>query len=443
MPQSLSVYFLLRYFLVLYLATVAQPSTAQFKIMCLGNSITQGNLEHPGYKYRLWQKLVDAGVDFEFVGSHDVNNGGTPAVKGEVRNGKVFTNRNEGHWGWRTDEILNGEDGGSSTNNLSVWLQSYTPDIVLMHLGTNDVFQQQSISSTLDELRTVAAQLRSKNPNVVILMAKLIPAYDQVAGPDIAASIEELNTYLPSLAEELHTTASPVVLVDQYTNFNATTGADTWDGIHPNGSGEEKMATIWYNAMQPYITPLPVELSYFEARAGNSGEVQLQWATASEQDNAYFAVQRSADGITFKELARVQGAGNSAVQQNYTYTDTLAPAGNLYYRLLQTDHDGSFSYSKTMQVRVPERARALQVYPTSSSGENVQVTLQHHQPDTPATLQVYTPEGKLVHQKKNITGSNGTFRLSIPFRALEGAGLYLVRMVSGETVYQSEFILQR
>ena len=58
---------------------------------------------------------------------------------------------------------------------MSEWLKSYTPDVVLMHLGTNDLLQRQSASSTVNELEQIIEVLRTDNRSVIILVAKLIP----------------------------------------------------------------------------------------------------------------------------------------------------------------------------------------------------------------------------------------------------------------------------
>ncbi|GAB3529399.1 hypothetical protein GCM10027443_08640 [Pontibacter brevis] len=247
--------YLLHYLFVFLFASRAEPSTARVKILSLGNSVTQGTTHHPGYRHRLWQKLIDAGIDAEFVGSHDVNYGGDPEVKNRVYKGKSYTNRNEGHWGWYTDEILRGRIG---KGNLAQWLQTYTPDIALVHLGSNDMLRQcgagKSVNKpcyqeTIDELKKVIQQIRHKNPAVTILLAQLIPMQEEEA----AHRIKELNKRLPALVKELNTPHSPVILVDQYTGFDPTRGADTWDGIHPNASGEEKMAQKWFDALKPLL----------------------------------------------------------------------------------------------------------------------------------------------------------------------------------------------
>ena len=321
--QHFSKVFLFLPFLLLFRISL---HAEQLKIMPLGNSITQGNMEHPSYRYRLWKKLIDAEVDFEFVGSHNENQGGIPALP--AYKGKTFSNVNEGHWGWNADQILNGNRDQPSKGELRKWLKKYQPDVVLMHLGTNDMFRNHDLDETVAELREVVRQIRAEAPQVTILMAKLIPAYSQAAGEQAVNNINRLNQRIPLLVQELNSLQSPVILVDQNTGFDPATGVDTWDGIHPNASGEEKMAQVWFEALlNGIITPLPVELHDFKGIATPSS-VQLTWATATEQDNDYFEVQRAQDtaATAFIPIGKVKGAGTTSLTTRYTFEDKEAAA---------------------------------------------------------------------------------------------------------------------
>jgi hypothetical protein len=98
-------------------------------------------------------------------------------------------------------------------------------------------------------------------------------------------------------------------------------------------------------------TIVPVELTSFSAiSAGKS--VVLNWVTATETNNKGFEVEKSSDGKTFAQVAFIRGAGTSAKANGYNYTDNAAASGKYYYRLKQVDFDGSFAYSKTVEVNV-------------------------------------------------------------------------------------------
>lgn len=250
-PWSLIIIFLL-----LLNITPDLYAAGPLKIMPIGNSITQGDKDHYSYRYNLWKKLIDANVDFDFVGSKNTNKGGSPSWP--AYKGKTFDPDHEGHSGWTLDQILNGYEHEPNSGKLSEWLQNYTPDIALVHAGTNDALLNHPLESTVAELKEVIRQIRQKNPHVTILLARLIPADDEKVGQKQAANILKLNERIVTLAPQLNTSQSRVMLVDQFTDFDPAPNADTYDGLHPNASGEEKMAQKWFAALSPLMRPLAI-----------------------------------------------------------------------------------------------------------------------------------------------------------------------------------------
>lgn len=233
--------------------SVTSSNTAtSLRILPLGDSITQANRNHKSYRYNLWAKLTDAGIDFDFVGSLKSNYGGNPEWP-EYR-GRSFDPDHEGHWGWRADEILYGMSG-EEEGNLSIWLDTYTPDIVLMHLGTNDIAQLQDLRETANELRQIIGSLRAENPNVIILLSNLIPIRNMY----LNKRIEKFNAEIQAIAKKMNTDISPVIFVNQYTEFDVK--LDSYDGIHPNERGEEKMAGQWFQSLQEILRQPPITSS--------------------------------------------------------------------------------------------------------------------------------------------------------------------------------------
>ena len=95
-----------------------------------------------------------------------------------------------------------------------------------------------------------------------------------------------------------------------------------------------------------HISPLPVDMIYFEANAVNNTYIQLKWATSLEINNDGFKVERSVDGQTWSQIGWVEGFDNSTVQHDYNYNDVNVVAGTrYYYRLKQMDNDGQFKYT--------------------------------------------------------------------------------------------------
>lgn len=151
------------------------------------------------------------------------------------------------------------------------------------------------------------------------------------------------------------------------------------NGAAINGSGSINTfggAFTGSGTISPTIS-LPVDLLTFSAYE-ESNKVELNWATASEMNNDHFTVERSADGINFSAIGQVKGAGNSAVVNEYRMSDEL-PSTTVYYRLKQTDYNGSFSYNGGLVVLTPtSQVKTIEalVYPNPVQDSNVYVKLE-------------------------------------------------------------------
>jgi len=114
------------------------------------------------------------------------------------------------------------------------------------------------------------------------------------------------------------------------------------------------------------LSPLPIELLRFTAGA-DGDRVRLEWATASERENDYFTVLRSRDGLRFEEVFQVDGAGNSSVSIGYEAFDTRPYSGISFYKLRQTDTNGTMKESGAVQVRFMGSRIAPFVYPNPAT----------------------------------------------------------------------------
>lgn len=120
-------------------------------------------------------------------------------------------------------------------------------------------------------------------------------------------------------------------------------------GNQTPGASNNAANNAYRRAMQ-CITDLPIELVSFNAR--NDGPaVLLEWTTASEIDNQYFTVERSTDGFTYAPVLHTPGAGNSQNAIDYRAHDAEPLAGVSYYRLRQTDFDGTSGVGAAVAVQ--------------------------------------------------------------------------------------------
>lgn len=202
-------------------------SPTALRILPLGDSITEGGAGTATYRYWLQKDLERKGVEFDFVGSQRGVHGGQPRFED-------FDLDHEGHWGWTSGEVL---------DRIAGWAASANPDVVLIHLGTNDLAARAR--EIPGNLAAIIALLRERNPSVAIFLARLIPP----AGFP-TAHLKLVNTAIEALAGELSTAESPVILVAQDAGFRP--GTDTLDGVHPNESGEKKMAAKWLEALDAW-----------------------------------------------------------------------------------------------------------------------------------------------------------------------------------------------
>jgi hypothetical protein len=114
-------------------------------------------------------------------------------------------------------------------------------------------------------------------------------------------------------------------------------------------------------------TPLPIELLFFEAQA-EGPVVHTSWATATEQDNAHFIVERSTDGLLWYQVTELPGAGTSNQMLHYSAVDERPLPGTSYYRLRQTDLDGTMSWSEMRVVHI-DAPPELRIHPNPGAGE--------------------------------------------------------------------------
>ncbi len=117
---------------------------------------------------------------------------------------------------------------------------------------------------------------------------------------------------------------------------------------------------------------LPIELVSFKGEVVENA-IQLIWKTESERNNDFFTVERSVTGEIFSGVGKVNGKGTTNQMQTYSLIDTNPVYGTAYYRLKQTDFDGTFTFSKIIAVAY-EGQVLLDVYPNPSN--NGQVTIE-------------------------------------------------------------------
>jgi len=182
---------------------------------------------------------------------------------------------------------------------------------------------------------------------------------------------------------------------------------------------------------------LPVKLLPLKVYKADGRTAILKWGTASEQNNSYFEIQRSADGISFsKTLGRVTGAGNSNTTIDYSFTDASPEISWNYYRVKQVDNDGKSSLTNIARVNFSEKYSSVITYPNP-----VQSILNvEYYTENAGRVKWVVIDGKGAIIKQAVfTAQSGRNLQQLDVTGL-AAGTYILRTVSDNEVLISKFI---
>lgn len=210
------------------------PFSGTIQIMPLGNSITKGvagATDNAGYRNDLAELLDLDGVAYNFVGTND--------------NGTGFDNDHEGHGGIRADQIL---------VDLNSYLTTNPPDIVLVHIGTNDISTGNTPASTADETGQIIDTIEQFDAETVIIVASLVPRKDQNND-----ETTDLNNRVEDLVAARQLNGEPVYYAPINEAFiaNPNWQADYFpaaDQVHPNDTGYGVMAGVWFDLIKNIIS---------------------------------------------------------------------------------------------------------------------------------------------------------------------------------------------
>jgi lysophospholipase L1-like esterase len=285
----------------------ARPANAQVRIMPLGDSITGS----PGcWRALLWNDLQGDGFTaIDFVGTLPLQGCGI-----------AYDGDNEGHGGFLATMIVD-------QNLLPGWLSATHPDIVMMHLGTNDVWNARTPATILAAFSTLVDQMRAQNSNMKILVAQILPM-NPANCPACGQRVIDFNAAIPSWAAGKSTAQSPIVVVDQWTGFS--TASDTADGVHPIDSGNRKIADRWLPPLEDLLSGVAPAPSFAVAVSPASlsvtvGATATTTVTVARTGGFTAAVGLSATGLPAGVTAAfgpLSSAGTSAL----TFTAASAAA---------------------------------------------------------------------------------------------------------------------
>ncbi len=175
--------------------------------------------------------------------------------------------------------------------------------------------------------------------------------------------------------------------------------------------------------------PLPIKLVEFNVKE-NGGKNLLLWTTATESNSAHFDIERSNDAQVYKMIGRVNASGFSSKEVNYNFTDADPLKGINYYRLVMTDKDGKFEYSKIVSItRKDDHAIGI-TYIVLSAGANTASLIINSTKAQTANLSIIDISGRSVlNTQVSLQIGNTTISKST---SVLTQGIYYVKLFTPE-----------
>jgi lysophospholipase L1-like esterase len=214
--------------------------------MMLGDSVTESTC-YPQITYQ--QLMAGNHTNFQFVGMETTNQ--------SCGSGAPASVKDEGHAGYGVTYLPQNSTRGACTKDsgcgsyaeLQTWAAE-KPDIVLMHFGTNDVWDGIATSQILAAYVAVIAEFRKQNPNVIFFVSKIIKL-DPSGCTNCLMNVAALAAALtPAWVSANATASSPIYVIDHYgSSFDPTNTADSSDGVHPTPAGAAIMAPVTVSAI--------------------------------------------------------------------------------------------------------------------------------------------------------------------------------------------------
>ncbi|UII28548.1 T9SS type A sorting domain-containing protein [Fulvivirga maritima] len=319
--------------------------------------------------------------------------------------------------------VQNSIGGGARTGDIlfPVGLNSYTPLTINNTTGTADNYTIRMCSGISLNGNCSDDMLEESAINLTWFIDE-----DVIGGSDVTLQFQWGGT------EEL----------DGFDRSNISV-------VHYNGSNWEQLNYVSASGTGPYYAsvsnvssfspfgvssggPLPVELTYFTGSLQGEN-VLLNWETASELNNDYFSVEKTLDFETYEHVATVGGQGTKSSPSEYTLTDADPYAGVSYYRLKQTDYDGTFTYSRPVRINNLTSSEHIDVslFPVPSDGNLLKLALQSNESIGLVDLQVIDVQGKTVYKESNILPQG---EWSIQFNKQLKPGIYSLLINSDKTL---------
>jgi len=338
---------------------------------------------------------------------------------------------------------------GNANSYINGPMKKVGNDAFVFPVGNNGVWARLGISAPASPIDAFTAQYFANAYSNTDSLSSAAPVLNNVS------KVEYWNCE--------RTAGTSDITVQLFWEDAARSGISDYNGImvaHWNG-------TKWENQSRTGITPmlqgdvtstmqssfspftfgsvggnnvLPITLVGFSAKLNPARQVSMSWKTATETNNDYFAIERSRDGSAFEIIVKVDGAGNSIVENNYSYLDEKPLEGVSYYRLRQTDHNGSFTYSKINTIEIKKASSGIEVFPNPMEGQQFVVSFQENAgPEVRVAL--YNTKGEEVFSRV-FPNEDKSAWIAVEMENKLSPGIYSILAISDNTTYRKKIFIK-
>lgn len=273
-------------------------------------------------------------------------------------------------------------------------------------------------------------------PSAPILVANMMGSGNQDNSANVVDRFWQIDKTGPSGTVTLTftATAAEVGTVLSLTAQRYDVSTNLWQAPLTGQTNTATSATVpgvttfspW--TMSSSAAILPIELLSFTATL-NDTHVDLGWSTASELNNDYFTIEKTLDFENYETVAIVNGAGNSMHTLNYFDIDQHPYSGISYYRLKQTDFNGTVSYSNIVPIDMKSIADfEMNVFPNPATS-NLIISIMGA-PGKEVSLVISDVLGRECYSKV-ITEENSNYSFAVDLHSHLAIGQYLVTMSCG------------
>lgn len=271
------------------LLSVRDLNAQTVRILPLGNSITEGSdLVNPpepdrvSYRGRLYNLLLNRGYDFDFIGhgysgwnlTPDPDHGGIPGTRASYMV-RLLQDGYDIRWG----EQITAPSG-------TPYLDAYPPDIILLHIGTNDVTHVGSdASSIMSILNEIDSWEERTGIHVTVFIARIINRNPY------SSTTTDYNNNLESIVNSRQDPSIILVDMENGAGINYATEMKE-DGLHPLPSAYQKMGDTWFNFIDTYLSAIPGTPDNLSIAGATDTSIQLSWSDNSGNETG-FQIERS------------------------------------------------------------------------------------------------------------------------------------------------------